>query len=101
MKVFGIFSKSMQNIWFVLLKTEDIIVVHMRTKFQVHTNFCSRDMVQKVVKILGFRELLEKYRYDLVHSLRERRYYRSTFACEVSSPFQLLFSRYGAKREQK
>ena len=48
--VFGIFSKSISSIWFILSGKEDIIELHTCAKFQVHTNFGSRDMGQKGVK---------------------------------------------------
>ena len=42
--VFGIFSKSTTSIWFILLGNRDLIVLHVREKFQYHIFFCSRDM---------------------------------------------------------
>ena len=96
--VFGIFSKSITSIWFILSGKEDIIELHTCAKFHVHTNFGSRDMGQKGVRIGGFRHLLKKYHFDLVHSLRKRRYYRVTYMYRVSSPYQLWFLRYGGKR---
>ena len=92
---FGHFSKDIVMIWFVLLEMEDIIVLHMHAKFQVKWNFCSRDIGQKWVNILGFWEFLQNYRYDLVRFLRERRYYSITFARKVSTRDKYSFSRYG------
>ena len=70
---FGHFSKDMVMIWFVLLEMEDIIVLHMRAMFQVHSKNYSRDIGQKGVKIGGFMVFLHNYLNDLVRSLSERR----------------------------
>ena len=36
---FVVFSKTVEPIWFHLLVKEDIIILHIRAKFQVHTIF--------------------------------------------------------------
>ena len=54
-------------------------------------------MGKKWVKIGGFREFRQKYLNDLVHFLRERKYYSITYAGKVSSPERYWFLRYGLK----
>ena len=70
---FGHFSKDIVMILFVLLEMEDIIVLHMRAMFQVHSKNYSRDIGQKGVKIGGFMVFLHNYLNDLVRSLSESR----------------------------
>ena len=70
---FGHFSKDMVMIWFVLLEMEDIMILHMRAMFQVHSKKFSRDMGQKGVTIGVFTEFLHDYLNDLVRSLSETR----------------------------
>ena len=77
-----------------------MIELHICAKFQVHTNFGSRDMGQKGVKNGGFRYYFENTQSILVHSLRDTRYYSVSYACKVSSPYQFWFLRYGAKGGQ-
>ena len=60
MGYFGIFSKSNEQIWFILLQMEDNIVLHVCAKFQVRINFCSRDMGSKRVKNGVFYDYLKK-----------------------------------------
>ena len=63
----------MVMIWFVLLEMEDIMILHMRAMFQVHSKKFSRDMQQKGVTIGVFTEFLHDYLNDLVRSLSETR----------------------------
>ena len=72
MGFFGHFSKDIVMIWFVLLEMEDIIVLRMRAKFQVHSKKIFRFMEQNVVKMEGFTEFLHNYLNDLVRSFSER-----------------------------
>ena len=53
MGVFGIFSQTALTIWSLLLVKEDIIILHMCAKFQVHVNSGSRDIGVKKVKNKG------------------------------------------------
>ena len=55
-------------------------------------------MGQKEVKVAVFRNYLKNYQLDLVHFLREKRYYKTAYMCKVSSPYQFLFLRYWGKR---
>ena len=95
MGFFGIFSKTSLRILLVFTEKEGLIVIHTCTKFHVQENSGSRDMGQKGVRIGGFRHFLKKYHFDLVHSLRKRRYYRVTYMYKVPSPYQFWFLRYG------
>ena len=50
MGYFGIFSKSNEQIWFILLGKEDIIVLRVHAKFHDQNTSGSWDIGAKVVK---------------------------------------------------
>ena len=60
MGYFKIFSKSNEQIWFILLQKEGIIRLHVCAKFKFQVTFCSRDMGSKGVKIGVFFDFLRK-----------------------------------------
>ena len=101
MRFFEIFSKTAHTIWFIFIQKEDIIVLHVCAKFQVHKNFSSRHIGKKGVKSGGIRLFLKSYWVDLVPSPSERRHYIITYVFKFSSPQTFPFSRYWGKRGKK
>ena len=85
MGFFGIFSKTSLRILLVFTEKEGLIVMHTFTKFHVQENSGSRDIGQKGVKFAVFRNYLKNYQLDLVHFLRERRYYKTAYMCSCAS----------------
>ena len=101
MGVFGLFSKSNAQIWFVLLGNEDIMVLRVHAKFHDQNFSGSRDIGVKRVKNGVFWTFLKNLWMNLVHSPREQRYYSITCPCQISRSEHFWFSRQGAKRGQK
>ena len=58
--VFGVFSKNIEKIWYILLGKEDIMVLHVHATFHVQNVSGSRDMGAKGVKNGFFWTFLKK-----------------------------------------
>ena len=99
MGVFAIILKTRRVFWFILLGIQDIIVLHMLAKFQVHINSGSWDMGQKGVKNDVFPHFLGNAVKDLVRFPREGRSYSDTYVYQISCSANIWFSRYGQTRD--